>query len=429
MLGPTRQTGTPREAPETGPGTSCSARALLTSTPGRALTQLVIPRVVRDLHGVDLETAGALSQAVRAGDSGALLVHYLHQLDAVGGTPNYTTHPPWRRPLMQRVPGAPTPLVCSVGTASMVGVAASDPSPSWVLAPEGDALWVPPSRGERGPTSLSQAVSGMGALNTSSPVSPEPSCRTGPHGPGTSALPGACPCSCGVGSPDCLWSPPRSGCSSCGRLQEAGRALSRPPASLASPPPAPAARQPPALTRHGTPQHFQAQAQAAVPGERVDADEAGHHRLRELAQHGRVLVHIPVEGLGRGRPQSSVAPAPAKSPLQPQCRGRAASSGAHHFLVAVGVHRPRLAVVAEAHEEGGHEVITGEQMAVRARLLPLPPPGHSGAARGVWGLPQAAGAAPTPSTCHGWLNAHPRGLGVACPAWDAVLGPEPSTPR
>lgn len=51
---------------------------------------------------------------------------------------------------MQRVPGAPTPLVCSVGTASMVGVAASDPSPFWVLAPEGDALWVPPSRGERG---------------------------------------------------------------------------------------------------------------------------------------------------------------------------------------------------------------------------------------------------------------------------------------
>lgn len=36
--------------------------------------------------------------------------------------------------------------------------------------------------------------------------------------------------------------------------------------------------------------------------------------------------------------------------------------GTHHFLIAIGVHRPCLAVVAEAHEEGGHEVITREWM-------------------------------------------------------------------
>lgn len=48
----------------------------------RALTQLVIPRIVRDLHGVDLEPSRALPQAVCAGDRGALLIHHLHQLGA-----------------------------------------------------------------------------------------------------------------------------------------------------------------------------------------------------------------------------------------------------------------------------------------------------------------------------------------------------------
>ena len=52
--------------------------------------------------------------------------------------------------------------------------------------------------------------------------------------------------------------------------------------------------------------------------------------------------------------------------------GRAKGSGAHHFLIAVGVHHPSLAVVAEAHEEGGHKVVTGGQTAVRARLLSPP---------------------------------------------------------
>lgn len=41
----------------------------------------------------------------------------------------------------------------------------------------------------------------------------------------------------------------------------------------------------------------------------------------------------------------------------------------HHLLVAVGVHHPRLAVIAEAHEEGGHKVVTGEWMVVRAGQL------------------------------------------------------------
>ena len=48
------------------------------------LTQLVIPRVVGDLHGVDLQPAGALPQTVRAGDGGALLVYHLHQLRGRG---------------------------------------------------------------------------------------------------------------------------------------------------------------------------------------------------------------------------------------------------------------------------------------------------------------------------------------------------------
>lgn len=44
----------------------------------------------------------------------------------------------------------------------------------------------------------------------------------------------------------------------------------------------------------------------------------------------------------------------------------------HHLLIAVGVHRPCLAVIAEAHEEGGHKVVTGEQTVVRAGLLCQP---------------------------------------------------------
>lgn len=191
----------------------------------------------------------------------------------------------------------------------------------------------------------------------------------------TSTAPAACPCSCGAGSPGHRWSPPRSVCSSCGQLQrrQAGGTLSSPPASPPQVAPATSPRpcQPQALTGHGAPQHLQAHAQAAVPSEWVDADETGHYRLRELAQHGRVLVHVPVEGLGRGRPQSS--PQPRRRPTcGPNEEGRAKSSGAHHFLVAVGVHHPCLAVVAEAHEEGGHKVVTGGQMVVRERLLSSP---------------------------------------------------------
>lgn len=74
-----------------------------------------------------------------------------------------------------------------------------------------------------------------------------------------------------------------------------------------------------------------------------------------------------------GEADLRVAPHPCQEPtLSPDGGRRADSLSAHHFFIAVGVHRPRLAVVAEAHEEGCHKVVTGEQMAVRARLPSLP---------------------------------------------------------
>lgn len=71
---------------------------------------------------------------------------------------------------------------------------------------------------------------------------------------------------------------------------------------------------PSALTSHRAAQHFQTHAQAAIPGKWVDPDESGHHRLWKLAQHRCVLVHIPVEGLGRDRTQNSTL-TPSESPL------------------------------------------------------------------------------------------------------------------
>lgn len=45
------------------------------------LTQLVFPRVVGDLHDVELQALVALADAVDAGDVGAGLVHGPHQLE------------------------------------------------------------------------------------------------------------------------------------------------------------------------------------------------------------------------------------------------------------------------------------------------------------------------------------------------------------
>lgn len=169
------------------------------------LTQLVVPGVVRDLHGIDLEPARALAQAVRAGDGGALLIHHLHQLGT--GEDMESCGPPTLLP----------------------------PARGGSLAP----VATPPRPLARAPD-----------LRTSTP-------------------PGACPCSCGAESPGRRWSRPHSGRSSCGRLpRRAGGALSRPPASprWLAPPARPHPCEPPALTGHGAPQHLQAHAQAAVPG-------------------------------------------------------------------------------------------------------------------------------------------------------------------
>lgn len=275
---------------------------------GGVLTQLVVPGVVGDLHGVDLEPAGALPQAVRAGDGRALLVHHLHQLG--GGSARVT--PPPR----------------------------------------------PPPGGQGWPSSLGRCLAwGQTWSRGTAPGS------LGPD-PWSTSSPGAGPCSCGAGSPGCRWRPPHSVRSSCGQLRTVGR--QGPELTSCQPPSGhplhPLSGPTPALTGHGAPQHFQAHAQAAIPGERVDADEAGHHRLRELAQHGRVLVHVPVEGLGEAGLRAAPHPGPEDG-------SGAEGSDTYHFLVAVGVHHPCLAVIAEAHEERGHEVVTRERTVVRARLL------------------------------------------------------------
>lgn len=45
----------------------------------------------------------------------------------------------------------------------------------------------------------------------------------------------------------------------------------------------------------------------------------------------------------------------------PDNESKAEDLSTHHFLIAIGIHHPGLAVIAEAHEEGSHKVVTVEQ--------------------------------------------------------------------
>lgn len=66
-----------------------------------------------------------------------------------------------------------------------------------------------------------------------------------------------------------------------------------------------------------------------------------------------------MEGLERSRPLGPTLPLPTVLP-GPHTRVEHLC-GTHHFLIAIGVHHPGLAVIAEAHEEGSHKVVTVEQ--------------------------------------------------------------------
>lgn len=73
-----------------------------------------------------------------------------------------------------------------------------------------------------------------------------------------------------------------------------------------------------------------------------------------------------MEGLERSRPLCPSLPLPRVLP-GPNMRAEQLS-GTYHFLIAIGVHHPGLAVIAEAHEEGSHKVVTVEQT-VKTKLL------------------------------------------------------------
>ena len=48
---------------------------------GGDLTNFVLPRVVGDLHGVQLQALVALADVINPGDIGAHFIHDLHQLE------------------------------------------------------------------------------------------------------------------------------------------------------------------------------------------------------------------------------------------------------------------------------------------------------------------------------------------------------------
>lgn len=49
-------------------------------------------------------------------------------------------------------------------------------------------------------------------------------------------------------------------------------------------------------------------------------------------------------------------------------------SNAHHFLIAIAVHGPILAVVTEAHIEGGYKVITVREKDIGYRCFSISTP-------------------------------------------------------
>lgn len=95
-----------------------------------------------------------------------------------------------------------------------------------------------------------------------------------------------------------------------------------------------------------------------------------------------------MEGLERNRPLCGTLLSQGPHPGQDN-EGKAEDSGTHHLLIAIGVHHPGLTVVAEAHEEGGHKVVTVEQTS-KASARQWSMAWTSGARFSVWSWAVAA---------------------------------------